>query len=253
MLMSQLRWIAACAAVVAAVVASPARSKADTQILIQEVDAANNPVGSLSTFFQAGNGSFNLPSSFSTPSFNVTSIGATPIIGLDGSGSLSTTVITTPGAAFNPTHSLRVTVTSDGFLNPTPGGVGTLVNDPGISTSRTADANSNTGTTVLLTGPIGSTTPFDPPLILTDTQFTGGSDARSDTTVTAVPGQYTLQQTLKITITPNGSLNGTFTDTLSSSLDATPPPAAVPAPGGLVLGLVALPLLGLRRTLRKRA
>jgi hypothetical protein len=251
MFLRKSRWLSAGVVAAVAALATPAPSRADTQILVQEYNGSNAAVGGVTTFSVAGNGPFNLGSAFSTANFNVSSIGVTPT-NFGGSGTLSTTVITNPVSGFDISHYLKVTVTSDGFTNPTPGGVGELVNDPGISTSRTVDLNANTGTTQLFTGPIGSLNPFSPDVLLSDTQTTNGADARSSSPVAAVPGQYTIQQTMTIRLIPVLSTNGTFTDTLSSSLDASPPIDTVPAPAGLVLALTALPVVGLRRALRRK-
>lgn len=256
MFLRKSRWLSAGVLAAIAALATPAPSRADTQILVQEYTGANAAVGGVNTFNVSGNGPFNLGSPFNTTNFNVISIGVAPT-NFGGSGTLSTTVITNPrdpdaNTAFNPTNYLKITVTSDGFANPTPGGVGELVNDPGISTSRSVDQNTNTGTTQLFTGLIGGLTPFSPDIFLSDTQSTGGGDAKSSSPVGAVPGQYAIQQTLTIRLTPNGSTNGTFTDTLSSSLDASPPIATVPAPAGFILALTALPLVALRRSLRRK-
>ncbi|HEY1188802.1 MAG TPA: hypothetical protein VGE74_14200, partial [Gemmata sp.] len=60
---------------------------------------------------------------------------------------------------------------------------------------------------------------------------------------------FAIQQTILVSFSGNIPANATFGATGGASVTS----AAVPAPGGLALGLIALPLLGLRRTLRKRA
>ena len=64
-----------------------------------------------------------------------------------------------------------------------------------------------------------------------------------------LPGKYALQQVILISIPVgvNTPANTSFSGT--AGVTATP----VPAPGGLALALVGLPLIGLRRVFRKRA
>lgn len=251
MVLRKLRWLSAALLAAVAALAAPSRASADTQILIQEFNSANAQVGATGIFTPGTlPGGANPSYSPSGSSFNVTSIGVTPIVSFDQtSTTLSTTVITTPTGSFDAGNYLKVTVTSDGFVNPNAGGTGTLVNDPGISSSRASDTNSNTGTTQLLAAggiPVAGAA-------LSDTESTSQVGA-STKTVSSLPSPFAIQQTLTIRITPNGGLNGSFTDTLSSSLDTTPPPAtAVPAPAGLLLALAAVPVFGLRRVFRRKA
>ena len=68
--------------------------------------------------------------------------------------------------------------------------------------------------------------------------------------VTGLTSPYGIQQTILVSFSGTPTQNGTFGATGGASVTSNTP-AVVPAPGGLALALIALPLLGLRRTLRK--
>jgi hypothetical protein len=70
--------------------------------------------------------------------------------------------------------------------------------------------------------------------------------------VSNLPPSYAIQQTITIQITRTGQLATGATFGGSGGVSIDPMTNAVPAPGGLVLAVIALPLIGLRRALRKR-
>jgi hypothetical protein len=89
-----------------------------------------------------------------------------------------------------------------------------------------------------------------PNLAITDPAVITGADQNATSVpVAGLPSPYAIQQEIVVTVTGPQSLVGkTFTVNASAQTVSNP----VPAPGGLVLALAALPVLGLRRTLRKR-
>lgn len=273
MFLRQLRWIAAGVAVVAAVCASPAQSKAEVQILVEELDGSNNvfasgsfavgsPTGA-NTFFQnfnysSANGHFTLTGSTGTNSHQGT---------LNASLSTSFTAGFTSNFNAAQNHTLRITVTDDEFTSN--GEPTALLNSAGVaigfaggtiqvdSFSRIYDPNAPGSTTANSTTVLaGGTTIGGPTPVATDTLPTNPMNARiTSADVAGLPSPYAIQQEILISVTETGAIDrsSTFTGSAGARVDPTARIDAVPAPGGLSLALIALPLLGLRRTLRKRA
>ncbi|MCI0700832.1 MAG: hypothetical protein L0241_07100 [Planctomycetia bacterium] len=264
MFLRQLRWVAACVAAVVVACLAPAESKADIQILVQELDTGDNVVGSGSfavgspsgtnTFFQ------NFNYSTSGGHFTLTGSSATNSHLNVPNGSLSTSFTAGFTNDFNALqgHSLRITVTDDGYT-----GVGQpaiLVNSAGAavgfsggtlqvdSFSRIFDptdpsAIPASSTTALANGPtIGSQTPT-----ATDTLPAGDPNLRiTSSNVSGLPSSYAIQQVISISVTQTGTIdpNSTFTGSAGARVNS------VPAPSALALALIGLPLIGLRRALR---
>ncbi|MFM8271251.1 MAG: hypothetical protein ACKODX_02855 [Gemmata sp.] len=274
MFLRQLRWAVAGLAVVAAVCASPARSKADVQILVEEY-AGPGGTGALvgsSTFFvgapTAGN-FFAQPFSFTAPGgyYSVSSGSTLTNSGLGTTeASLSTSFNVGITSAYNSTapHSLRITVTDDNFTsdglsqNLTNGVSVPLLPSNALSTvsSFSRIYNPTSGVTAansgLLAGYLTSNPSVAAPnLGITDPAvLTNASQTSTSTLVAGLPSPYAVQQEIVVTVSGPQSLIGkTFTVNASAETVSNP----VPAPGGLMLALAALPVLGLRRTLRKRA
>lgn len=270
MLLRNLRWMVAGLAAVVAVCSSPGRSSAEVQILVEELNASAQVVGSssysvgspsgISTFFQtfsysSPNGFFTLSGSTGTNSQLNT---------LNASLSSSFTGGFTP--SFDPTqgHTLRITVTDDKYSgngNPT-----TLLNSAGASLgfaggtiqvdsfSRIYDptdpgAIPASSTSALANGPtVGSPTPT-----AIDTLPVGDPNLRiTQSNISGLPTTYAIQQVINISFIQSGTIdtNSTWAGSAGARIDPT---LAVPAPGGLALALVGLPLIGLRRVIRKRA
>ncbi len=262
MFLRQLRWIAAGVAIVAAVCASPAQSKADIQILVEELDGSNVPFAATRQFTtSAGSGATSFNGTYFTGLVTVSSNSSTPGASV---ASLTPSFSGQLTSAFNVAqdYKLRITVTDDGF---TPNGPnGTLRVQTSGSTgfasgtesvaSETRIYNPNAGSQVPATsttqlangatvaGPVSLFTP-------NGTLVTNGAGLP----VAGLSSPYAIQQTIIVSFSGNIPANATFGATGGASVTSDTPPAAVPAPGGLALALIALPLLGLRRTLRKRA
>jgi hypothetical protein len=255
MVLRKMRWL--CAAIVAslATVASPAVSKADTQILIQELDGSGNPVGGQ---LQITTGT---SATFATTNFANISVSTTS--GSGAIGSLTTSVSAGLSSTFNPEHTLKVVVTNDGFINPFPGEPAAITNTAGASSGIIGGVNIIAGTTQLLdvhltnaanqaailasgnviAGPTG---------VAADTRPGGGGTTETHTSSTSLPSNYAIQQTIIVRATPTfGILTGsTVGGTVGSTVLTNAAP--VPAPAGLVLALAAVPALGLRRMLRRK-
>jgi hypothetical protein len=239
--------------VAAALLASPARSQADITVLIEEVDLT----GSVVFFGPATFTGSDLPSQtnpFSTPNFTDIQVTVTTTSGtVSDVNSLTTAVNMKPSATFDPTHQLRLTVTDTGFRTPSPGADAAVTNNAGASSGIVGGTNHLTNQTQLAIpggDPLGDAT--EP---ATAIGGVGGSSATTTTTVPNVPSEYAIQQTIYVRavrnplgegIDPNSTLGGSASSTVITS------PVVIPAPGGLALLLAGLPLVGLRRWLRKQ-
>jgi len=260
MFLRQLRWLAASLATVVAVCAAPARSEAGIQVLVEELNSGGTVVNS-SPYFTAtpSGGLYSLNYSFTGSQFSVLSGSA-----ITNSASNPATIPASLSSNFgigvlvdNPTNTLRITVTDDGYT----AGAGLpaqLRNTASVSIATDAAAQVDSFSRLLsspLTVPASSSS-----ALASGTQVgtpTGvATDVRPDTIgvskittafIDPLPAKYALQQIINISIpagvnTPaNTSYNGT------AGVTATP----VPAPAGAVLALIGLPLIGLRRKLRK--
>lgn len=240
---------------------SPARSEAGIQVLVEELNASGTIVGTPQFFTGTPSGSIVFSQSFtySGTQLSIVSGGALTNSHL---GILPASLSSNFGVAVlvdNPTNSLRITVTDDGYSVTSPGG-GVLRNSASVSIATDAAAQVDSFSRMLavpLLPPASSGTQ------LADGATIGGptdvaTDVRPDTlgpspittaNVSNIPNQFALQQTILVSIpvgfsTPAGtSFNGT------AGVTAT----AVPAPPALALALIGLPLIGARRAFRKGA
>jgi hypothetical protein len=262
MVLRNLRWMGAGLATVVALCASPARSSADVQVLVEELNATSQIVSShftTGTPSSAGTVSFSFSlASYTGGGFVTTTsvLGGTPSLTPSFSG-----VFTNAGTAAADT--LRITVTDDGF---TAAGVSGVLQNQAATSNGISGGGEQVNTfsqifTVPLSTPASSTTS-----VATGTPVVGPTAVASASSpanpslnpltsenVSGLPSNFAIQQTLVVSFNQNAgsSLSGTFGG--SGGAFITVNPAAVPAPGGLALALVGLPLLGLRRALRKRA
>jgi hypothetical protein len=260
MFLRHARWLVASLATIAGIVLAPARSDAGIQVLIEELDASSNVVGTPGYFTGTPSGTlYSQAFTFSGSQFSILSGSA-----ITNSASSPAIVPASLSANFgigvlvdNPTDTLRITVTDDGY-SAGHGLPAVLRNTASVSIATDAAAQVDSFSRLLatpLTFPGSSTQPPDSTTLGGPTPT--ATDVRPDTLgvspvttalVSSLPDHYALQQVIIISIppgvnTPQGtSFNGT------AGVTATP----VPAPGGLALALVGLPLLGLRRVFRKR-
>jgi len=264
MFLRYVRRMAAGLVAVAAVLVLPATSKADIQVLVEELDGSNNPISGVTFLPQTGTGSFL---AYSFPTFNGQFFSGGGTITLNnGPGTASLTPsfsgLLTDKFDASQDHKILIRVTgdfnnpgfsgllqnkaggSDGFAsgevvvvtssriydpsltNPTPAQIGGTGKEPTTSTTKLADGLTTSGPT-----PYASNTGPTPTFA----------------NVSSLPSPYAIQQEIIISFTGTPTPNGTFGATGGASI------VPVPAPGGLALALVGVPLLGLRRVFRKRA
>jgi hypothetical protein len=263
MVLRTLRRITAGVAVAAAIAFAPSAARADTQILVQEVDGGGNVVAGSTQIFAS---STNITTSLSN--FSTVTITANPNSG--AISSLTSTVNATPiSSGFDPSIGLRVVVTSNGFSTPNVGGTAVVTNNASASSAIGGGQNQLTSNTQLLTNPL-STLPSSSTGVAagtalgaatgvaTDVRPSGAVSQQTTANVTSFPASFAIQQTITaraINVTGGGVASGSTLGGSASSLVSTTaaPGNPVPAPGGLALALVGLPLLGMRRALRKKA
>jgi hypothetical protein len=268
MFLRQLRWLAAALAVACL---APSQARADIQILVEELDSGGGVVGSSGFVVGSPNGTFPYLQTFGYSSagghFNLSgSTGTNSNLGnLNSSLSTSFTAGFTDNFVASQGHTLRITVTDDGYTAVT-GQSSTLMNSAGASIgfqggilqvdSFSRIYNPNDPSAV----PAGSTTQLATGLTVAGPTPTATDrlpgDSNTRITATSVPplsSPYAIQQVITISVTETGTLDedALFSGSAGARVDTSAAP--IPAPGGLALALVALPLIGLRRALRKNA
>jgi hypothetical protein len=260
-------------AVAAGLCLAPARSKADIQILVEEYDAGGNHVGSSITSGHptpGGSTAFTQSFSYSSDYFNITGTAQTN----SNLGTYNGTLNTSFSGGFNSgfdasqDHTIKITVTDDAFASNGAGvkltnGASVPLSPDGATLqidafSHLYDPSSGgvpAGGTKLATGaPVAGPTDVATDILQGTTPI--GDPAQRTTTLTTsgLPNPYAIQQEILVQITANGPGGILPDDAFSGTAQARVTSAqAVPAPGGLALALVGLPLVGLRRALRKRA
>jgi hypothetical protein len=243
MVLRKPRWLAAALLAAVAVVASPGVSTAGTVILVEETGG-----GSFSQSYTLA----TLPTSFNTPSFNNVQITITSSssAGVQADHSISTTLNAQAGAGFAAGAGLKITVTDDGFQNANPNSPGFFVGN--VSTTAAFANTSNEGTATL-TG-TGATTLG--PVTANATPVSAGSAPFVDPApvapnVSNIPGTFSVQQILNFRVASITAQSASFTAGISNSVVTST--AAVPAPPAILLALAAVPAIGLRRALKRKA
>lgn len=236
----------------ATVVAAPSRSKAD--IFIQVEEGTITTTGGTPSFTPTGpvlnydlgpskNGTTFITngSAGAIISTNFT-IGGTVTLASDPSSnavSLSTglTLGITSSFPLGGTQGLEVIISSTDLANSSPAGTpGSFTNSAGGSNG----GNSGGSISVWGTSTIAGVTSDSSTNI---NELTTGS-------VSSLPNPFSITQTLLINATAQNGAS-TFSSGISTSVNTNA--AAVPAPAGLVLGLIGLPLIGLRRMVKSQA
>lgn len=256
MFLRKMSWLCACIVATVAVLAAPARSMANTQILIQELDGGGNVVAGQSQIFSG------TTASFATTNFLNIQVGTSSNSG--AIGSLSTSVSAGLSSTLDATHTLQVIVTNDGFVNPFPGQPAAISNSAGASNAIVGGTNTITGVTQLLSVPLttpanqtgtlaSGTTVGGPSAVATDIRPGSSSTNSTSANSASLPTNYAIQQTITVRATPTtGILSGSSVGgTVGSTVFTNAAP--VPAPAGVLLALSAIPALGLRRILRRKA
>ncbi|AWM40199.1 hypothetical protein GobsT_13570 [Gemmata obscuriglobus] len=253
MFLRQFRRTIASLAVVAAIAASPAESKAGVQILVEEINNGSVVGSQYATLSGSGITTFN-GTAFTNVLVTVSSNSAagSPIASLTPSFSGQLT------DKFNVAlDQLRITVTDDGF---TPNGnLGTLRVETSGSTGFASGTEAVSSTTRLYNPNAGSQVPASSMTQLANGQTIAGPinlttpngiKVTGESEVNGLVSPFAIQQTLTVSFSGDIPAGATFGATGGASVTAA---AAVPAPGGLVLACFALPLIGLRRAFRKPA
>jgi hypothetical protein len=251
-----LHWLQGVVLAVVAVGSFPASSRADINILVEEIDSGSSVVQSLGLFSSLGN--FINTGAASTNSFDIANISS--FLSSNGTfGSLTTTFNLSVGSGYVQAdgHGLKFTITATGALNNFPGSPGSFTNNAGASSAiagtgglnNIAGINEVTSTTTVqgVTTAPSTDSRGDGSVIFPPATTTIGN-------VSNLPNPYSIIQTVIVRAIPVNSsavisTGATFGGSASSTVTATP----VPAPGGLALALIALPILGARRFLRRSA
>jgi len=265
MFLRKLRWLAAGVLAFGAVLVAPGQSRADVSVLVQEVNSGGTVVASYGTFDPVT----SMPSNLVTQNFTINSFNAT-LFSNGSVGSLSSNFILSIGGsstpAFTPGDGLLFTVTATNVLNSFPGQPGAFTNNAGATSAIAGTGGSNniaginqvTSTTTVIDAFSNPTT--TPPSVTQVGDSSSNTSSTGTTTgnVSNLPNPYTMIQTILVYAIPvSGTAviqdGATFTGGASSTVTSNAGPVGVPAPGGLALALIALPLMGLRRTLRRKA
>lgn len=237
MLLRNLRWMAACLVALATIGLAPARSNAEITILVEELNASGTSILSQTTPL-GGSGAAVFNGSFFSGlvTLSTNSAFASPTASLTPSFS----GLLTPAFDVTQDHKLRITVTDTNFIPKGPNG--TLKVETQGTTGFASGSLSIVEDTRLYNPATNGNVALMPNLISPD-----GTKVVSSVDVQSLVSPFAIQQT--ITVSFNGAIpaNATFGASGGSSVSSSP----VPAPGGLALALVGLPLIGLRRALRK--
>jgi len=262
MLLRQLRWTTACLLAISATLAAPSLSKADISITVNQVDATGAFVSALGTFNSAvGQNSFTI-NGVATNIFDINSLNST--LTSNGTfGSLTTSFTLTTAENFHQLgsdfpdagHALQFVITATGANNSFPGQSGSFTNNAGATSAiaGTGGLNNIAG----ITDVTGNTTVQGITSANSQSRVGDGSVSfpaalTTNGNVANLPSPYSITQTIVVKALPVNAnaiiaTGVTFSGGASSTVTANAP---VPAPGGLVLALIALPILGLRRALR---
>lgn len=239
MFLRHTRWLVAGIAAFAGICLSPARSNAEVTILVEELNASGTVVAT-SGVQSLGNGSGSI-------SFNgiyFTNGLATVTTNSDAASPVASLIPGFTGRLVDVTqdHKLRITVSDDQFQPNGPNG--TLKVQVSGSTGFASGAETI----------VSDTRIYDPATNATILEVNNliSPDGTLKEKIVGTQGltdPYAIQQTLTISFSGAIPANSVFGSTGGASLTSSP----VPAPGGLALALIGLPLIGLRRALRKRA
>jgi hypothetical protein len=249
------RGLVAVVLALAAVGVSPTNSRADISILVQEIDSGGGVVQTLGLFSNVGN--FINTGAASTNSFDIANISS--FLSSNGTfGSLTTTFNLVVGSNYVQAdgHGLKFTITATGAINNFPDSPGTFTNNAGASSAIAGTGGLNN---IAGINEVTSTTTVEGVTTAPSTDSRGDGSVvfpPSTTTIGNVanlPHPYSIIQTVVVRAIPVNSSaiissGATFGGSASSTVTANP----VPAPGGLLLALIALPVLGARRFMCSR-
>jgi len=248
-MLRNVRWIAAGLLTLGGLIALPGQASAETTILVEELSSSgvvNSQTFSVATLPTSSNPYSPAGGSFTGISITVTSTSGV----VSNLNSLTTTVAAKPSESFDASHSLRVTVTDDGFINASPGSPAIASNDPSNSSAVSGGTLTVSGINTIQSGTdVLGTTPS-----ASETSPNGQSDPNTFVGIPNLPSNFAITQEMTLKVNSAGGEidpNSSFAGTLSGNILTVPP--AVPAPAGLILALTALPVFGARRMLRRKA
>jgi len=261
MLLRNFRWLSAGVLAAAVLFGAPSRSDAGISVLVEEVDAGGNvvPGGSQAAFTSPLLTGTFVVNALPTPSFTSVSVTVNRSTGIASSlNTITSTVNLRPNGVLTGDHFLRVIVTDDGFLNSNPGGTATLTDDAGVSAGINGGSNTAQVVSQLKNGTLpGPLSNIGAATTGSSNTTPGGLKVNSPpVNIPSLPGQFGVEQTILIIASADPTaegiaINSTLGGTLSTVITSRTPDV-VPAPAGVALALVGLPLLGLRRVLRKK-
>jgi hypothetical protein len=246
----KLRTTAAVIAALSGILAAPARSQADITILVQEVDGSGNAIG-LSQTFGPSSASLNTGST-STTSFSISNIGTSL-----GTGSNAASITSnlnlgfTSNFASNSSDGLEIVITASNLTNTAPSAPSTFTNQAGAS-NGIIDANGSVSVSSTTTISSTSGNVVTSPSLATAGASGNVEGPTTNGNVASLPSSYSIIQTIFVYVQPTGTINtaSTFGGTISTDVNTDAVPA--PAPGGLALALIGLPIIGLRRAFGRK-
>jgi hypothetical protein len=231
-----LRKYIVAALVVVLGVTAPSRVLADTTI--QVVEGTITTSGGQTSFTPTGApqtvdlGVISPPGG-SIPTIHTTDFTVFGTIGLNVVGnSISLSSALNLSTTATGTQGLEIIITNPDLTQTNAGSPATFTND--ASGTFAGGSVAVAGSTTIA----GTTTPQSS----SQSNVTNGN-------VSGLPSPFTITQTLLINVTPPSSGAGSFTAGISTVVNTNAVP--VPAPGGLLLALAGLPLIGMRRLLRR--
>jgi len=253
------RRVAAGLLAAAAAAGLPARSEAGVTILVEEIDASGKvlpgPINSQT--FNAATATGITTSSFGQ--LNVIASSNAGTASATSSISTGVTFLNTTGISASDLSGLGLRITVTDTFSRAPGGSPASINSSIGAANGSAGFTGSLGVTnqtdALNTGGTSLPPSGSPPPVASTVSPSGPSSGPQFLDIASLPQDFQIQQTITIRVTGNGTdvpANQAFSVSVASG---TAPPVnnPVPAPGGLVLAAAALPALGLRRLLRKRA
>jgi hypothetical protein len=265
MLLRNFRWYVASVLAIGATVLAPTRSQADIYIQVSEYNATTNTTVSVLPMVDLGpNPVTAIPPLSITPQTTANfALGGAVSFGQGTNGvSMTTTLSLGINSNFNTNvpvgtnEQLLITLMATNISNGSPiNATTTISNNSGASNALELASSDGTVTVTSSTsvpGVVGSGTGNS---VASNPGSAGSVGGPTTTSIfSGVPSSYDVTQTIVVQLTPNAALagNSTFGGTVSSDVNTNAVPA-VPAPGGLVLALVGLPLIGLRRAFRRTA
>lgn len=222
------------------VCAAPSRSQADTTI--QVVEGTITVSGGNTIFTPTGTATAVNIGTLAPPG------GSIPLITTTDFSIFGTIGLNVVGNSISLSTALNLSTTATGTQ-----GLEIIVTDPDLT-------QTNAGAPATFTNDASGTFAGGSIAVAGSTTIAGATTAQSGSqsnvtsgNVSNLPSPFTITQTLMINVTPPATGAGSFTSGISTVVNTNSVPSAVPAPGGLALALVGLPLIGLRRILRRKA